>query len=80
MAVAAATLAGVALAFAVAALAGSRRAFASTNPSVPLSIAIDSNHFVNGTGQTIRLLGVDRPGASAPRGRRLRRDLHGLGR
>jgi endoglucanase len=62
MAVVAATVAGVALAFAVAAVAGSRRALAGTNPSVPLSIAIDGNHFVNGTGQTIRLLGVDRPG------------------
>lgn len=62
MAVVAATVAGVALAFAVAAVAGSRRALAGTNPSVPRSIAIDGNHFVNGTGQPIRLLGVDRPG------------------
>ena len=28
---------------------------------VPLSIAIQGNHFVNGAGQTIRLLGVDHP-------------------
>jgi endoglucanase len=57
-----AAVAGVALAFAVATVAGSRPALASTNPSVPLSIAIDGNHFVNGAGETIRLLGVDRPG------------------
>ena len=30
--------------------------------AVPLSISIAGNHFVNGAGQTIRLLGVDRPG------------------
>jgi hypothetical protein len=29
--------------------------------SVPLSIAVQGNHFVNGTGQTVRLLGVDHP-------------------
>jgi endoglucanase len=58
----AAALAGAALAFTLATVAGSRPALATTNPSVPLSIAIDGNHFVNGTGQTIRLLGVDRPG------------------
>jgi endoglucanase len=62
MAMLAAALAGVSLAFVLAAIAGSRPAFASTNPSVPLSIAIDGNHFISGTGQTIRLLGVDRPG------------------
>lgn len=28
---------------------------------VPLSISISGNHFVNGAGQTIRLLGVDHP-------------------
>jgi endoglucanase len=28
--------------------------------SVPLSIAVQGNHFVNGAGQTVRLLGVDR--------------------
>jgi endoglucanase len=27
-----------------------------------LSIAVSGNHFVNGSGQTVRLLGVDRPG------------------
>src|SRR5450432_2568517 len=27
--------------------------------SVPLSIAVQANHFVNGAGQTVRLLGVD---------------------
>jgi endoglucanase len=58
----AAALAGVSLAFALTTIAGSRPALASTTPSVPLSIAIDGNHFISGTGQTIRLLGVDRPG------------------
>jgi hypothetical protein len=29
--------------------------------SVPLSIAVQGNHFVNGAGQTVRLLGVDHP-------------------
>ncbi len=62
VAVLAAVLAGAALALAVTALAGSRPALAGTNPSGALSIAIDGNHFVNGSGQTIRLLGVDRPG------------------
>jgi endoglucanase len=57
-----ALVAGTALAFTVATVATSRPALATTNPSVPLSIAIDGNHFVNGSGQTIRLLGVDRPG------------------
>jgi endoglucanase len=61
-AVLAATLAGAALALTLTILAGDRPALASADPSVPLSIAIDGNHFVNGTGQTIRLLGVDRPG------------------
>ena len=28
---------------------------------MPLSIAIQGNHFVNGAGQTIRLLGVNHP-------------------
>jgi hypothetical protein len=37
-------------------------AFAQTPPAsaAPLSIAIVGNHFVNGAGQSIRLLGVDR--------------------
>jgi endoglucanase len=50
-------VAGVAIAMAVALLgqAPSRAA------SVPLSIAIQGNHFVNGAGQTIRLLGVNHP-------------------
>ena len=30
--------------------------------TTPLSIKVVGNHFVNGSGQTIRLLGVDRPG------------------
>jgi endoglucanase len=29
--------------------------------SVPLSIAVQGNHFVNGAGETVRLLGVDHP-------------------
>jgi endoglucanase len=29
--------------------------------TVPLSIAVQGNHFVNGAGQTVRLLGVDQP-------------------
>jgi endoglucanase len=62
MTVLGAALAAVALAFTLATVAGSRPALASTSPSAPLSIAIDGNHFVNGSGQTIRLLGVDRPG------------------
>jgi endoglucanase len=62
MTVLAATLAGVALAFALTSVVGSRPALAIANPSVPLSIAIDGNHFIDGSGQTIRLLGVDRPG------------------
>jgi endoglucanase len=62
VAVLATALAGVALAFAVATVARSRPALAAGNPAVALSIAIDGNHFVDGNGQTIRLLGVDRPG------------------
>jgi hypothetical protein len=61
-AVLAAALAGAALAFALTSVVESRPALAATNPSVPLSITIVGNHFVDGTGQTIRLLGVDRPG------------------
>jgi endoglucanase len=62
LAVLAATLAGAALALVLASVAGNRRALATPNPSVPLSITIHGNHFVNGTGETVRLLGVDRPG------------------
>jgi endoglucanase len=62
IAVLAAALAGTGLALALATVAASRHALAATNPAVPLSIAVDGNHFVNGAGQTIRLLGVDRPG------------------
>src|ERR1700760_3089116 len=29
--------------------------------SVPLSISVQGNHFVNGAGQTVRLLGVNHP-------------------
>jgi endoglucanase len=32
----------------------------SARAEVPLSIAIDTNHFVNGAGQTVQLVGVDR--------------------
>ncbi len=50
-------VAGIACAIAVLVLvqAPSRAA------AVPLSIAIQGNHFVNGAGQTIRLLGVNHP-------------------
>jgi hypothetical protein len=50
-------VAGVALAV-VLALFGQAPGRAA---SVPLSIAIQGNHFVNGAGQTIRLLGVNHP-------------------
>jgi endoglucanase len=52
-----AAVAGVTVAITVALLgqAPSRAA------SVPLSIAIQGNHFVNGAGRTIRLLGVNHP-------------------
>jgi endoglucanase len=40
-------------------------AFAQTAPAAaaPLSIKVEGNHLVNGAGQTIRLLGVNRPSA-----------------
>jgi len=50
-------LAGVAVAIVVALLGQTP----SRAASVPLSIAIQGNHFVNGAGQTIRLLGVNHP-------------------
>ena len=31
--------------------------------AVPLSIAVSGNHFVDGDGRTVRLLGVDVPGS-----------------
>ncbi len=62
MVVVAAAVAGCALAVALGTIAGSRPALANADPLAPLSIAIEGNHFVNGNGQTIRLLGVDRPG------------------
>jgi hypothetical protein len=34
----------------------------TAHTAVALSIAISGNHFVNGAGQTVRLLGVDREG------------------
>ncbi len=49
-------LAGIALALVVASLCASSGRAAST----PLSISIAGNHFVDGSGRTIRLLGVDR--------------------
>src|ERR1700733_1659578 len=36
-------------------------ASARATKSAPLSISVSGNHLVNGSGQTIRLLGVDRP-------------------
>jgi endoglucanase len=51
----------VVMATACASIAG---AFAQTPPAAaqtPLSIAVVGNHFVNGAGQTIRLLGVNHP-------------------
>jgi endoglucanase len=51
----AAAVAGVAVAVALLLLAQA----SSRAASVPLSIAISGNHFVNGAGQTIRLLGVN---------------------
>lgn len=51
-------LAGVSLAILVSALRGSHGRAAV----VPLSISIQANHFVDGAGQTIRLVGVNRVG------------------
>ena len=42
--------------------ASATSAAVSVPKPAPLSIAVVGNHFVNGSGQTIRLLGVDRPG------------------
>ena len=50
-------MAGVACAIAVSLLADAP----SHAATVPLSISIQGNHFVNGAGQTIRLLGVNHP-------------------
>ncbi len=52
------------LVVAVALIAGVALGVATTGGAdpVPLSISIVGNHFVNGSGQTIRLLGVDEPG------------------
>ncbi len=50
-------VAGVACAIAVSALAP----VAGEAATLPLSISIQGNHFVNGAGQTIRLLGVNHP-------------------
>jgi hypothetical protein len=52
-------MAGVALAIGVSALAPVR----GRAGAVPLSISVSGNHFVNGAGQTIRLLGVNTPSA-----------------
>jgi endoglucanase len=41
-------------------LACSLFAASAASAQAPLSIRVDGNHFVNGDGQTIRLLGVDR--------------------
>ncbi len=52
------------LVVAIALIAGAALSVATTGGAdpVPLSISIVGNHFVNGSGQTIRLLGVDRAG------------------
>jgi endoglucanase len=50
-------VAGIACAIAVSVLATA----SSGAATVPLSISIQGNHFVNGAGQTIRLLGVNHP-------------------
>jgi hypothetical protein len=51
-----------ALALAAPVALGLATATVPATANVPLSIAIDGNHFVNGAGQTVRLLGVDQPG------------------
>src|ERR1700742_5134596 len=48
-------VAGIACAFLVSVLGQAHGA------TVPLSISIEGNHFVNGSGQTVRLLGVNHP-------------------
>jgi hypothetical protein len=53
----AAVACAITLAFAFLLLASSRAA------AVPLSISVQGNHFVNGAGQTIRLLGVNHASA-----------------
>jgi hypothetical protein len=52
-------LALLAIACALAAASGGA---GTARAAAPLSIAVAGDHFVNGAGQTIRLLGVDRPG------------------
>ncbi len=47
----------------IAALAAVFLIAASAAAAAPLSISVVGNHFVNGDGQTIRLLGVNRPSA-----------------
>jgi endoglucanase len=54
-----AVLAGLA---GVASPAGAIVARSRVTKAAPLSISVSGNHLVNGSGQTIRLLGVDRPG------------------
>jgi len=51
----------VALALALAMLSFALSQGAGEAAAAPLSIAISGNHFVNGEGQTIRLLGVNHP-------------------
>jgi hypothetical protein len=48
-------VAGIACAFLVSVLSQARGA------TVPLSISVQGNHFVDGSGQTVRLLGVNHP-------------------
>jgi Cellulase (glycosyl hydrolase family 5) len=49
------------VAFAVAALVSLMAHAPASSAAASLSIAISGNHFVNGSGQTIRLLGVNHP-------------------
>jgi endoglucanase len=51
------------VAFAVAALVSLMAHASASLAAAPLSIVISGNHFVNGSGQTIRLLGVNHPSA-----------------
>jgi hypothetical protein len=50
------------LSFALGAVAALAVAPSLATAAPPLSIAVSGNHFTNGAGQTVRLLGVNRPG------------------
>ena len=49
------------LAIALAALSATFAQLPAAAAAAPLSIKVDGNHFVNGAGQTLRLLGVNHP-------------------